>query len=130
MKCSCRYPKASARQRSWLNSSAPRREIVAEFGKWMSPRKHAWPFSEDSALASEHGTRFPIVQGPMAHVSDNPDFLGSMVQAGALPFMAMGNMPEGIAREGLALAREKTQGNFGVGLIGLEVNRAMLREPP
>jgi len=59
----------------------------------------------------------------MAHVSDNPDFLASMFQAGALPFMAMGNMPEGIAREGLALAREKTQGNFGVGLIGLEVNR-------
>ena len=61
-----------------------------------------------------------------------------MVQAGALPFMAMGNMPEGIAREGLALAREKTQGNFGVGLIGLEVNRAcyeshleiMKQDPP
>ena len=98
-------------------------EIVAEFGKWMSPRKQDWPFSTDSALASEHRTRFPIVQGPMAHVSDNPDFLGSMFQAGALPFMAMGNMPEGIAAEGLALAREKTQGNFGVGLIGLEVNR-------
>ena len=98
--------------------------IVTEFGKWMSPREHAWPFAAGSTLASEHGTRFPVVQGPMAHVSDNPDFLASMVQAGALPFMAMGNMPEGIAREGLALAREKTQGNFGVGLIGLEVNRS------
>src|SRR5208283_2593107 len=87
-------------------------EIVAEFGKWMSPRKQAWPFSAESALASEHGTRFPIVQGPMAHVSDNPDFLSSMFQAGALPFMAMGNMPEGIAAEGLALAREKTKGNL------------------
>ncbi|HTY25739.1 MAG TPA: SDR family NAD(P)-dependent oxidoreductase [Desulfomonilaceae bacterium] len=98
-------------------------EVIAAFGRATSLVNHAWPFAEESPLCLDHGTRFPIVQGPMAHVSDNPDFLAAVAHAGALPFMAMGNMPEGVAREGLALAREKTQGNFGVGLIGLEVNR-------
>ena len=59
----------------------------------------------------------------MAHVSDNPDFLSAVAQGGALPFLAMGNMPGPIAAEGMKLAAEKTGGKFGVGLIGLEVNR-------
>ena len=80
-------------------------------------------FCEGSSLCRDHGTRFPIVQGPMAHVSDNPGFLAAVAAGGALPFLAMGNMPGPIAREGIGLAGEKTNGRFGVGLIGLEVNK-------
>ncbi|HMK37470.1 MAG TPA: SDR family NAD(P)-dependent oxidoreductase [Desulfomonilaceae bacterium] len=97
--------------------------VVREFGTRMLHRKAVWPFNEDSAVCRDHKTRFPIVQGPMAHVSDNPDFLASVAAGGALPFLAMGNMPGPIAREGIVLAREKTGGRFGVGLIGLEINR-------
>ncbi len=97
--------------------------MVEEFGKRMSAARGAWPFGEDAPICRDHGTRFPIVQGPMAHVSDNPAFLAAVAAGGALPFMAMGNMPGPIAREGLQLAAEKTAGRFGVGLIGLEVNR-------
>jgi acyl transferase domain-containing protein/NAD(P)H-dependent flavin oxidoreductase YrpB (nitropropane dioxygenase family)/NAD(P)-dependent dehydrogenase (short-subunit alcohol dehydrogenase family)/phosphopantetheinyl transferase/acyl carrier protein len=97
--------------------------IVEEFGKRMSAARGAWPFGEDAPLCRDHGTRFPIVQGPMAHVSDNPAFLAAVAAGGALPFLAMGNMPGPIAEEGLQLAAEKTAGRFGVGLIGLEVNR-------
>ncbi len=82
-----------------------------------------WPFQEDSPLCREHGTRLPFVQGPMAHVSDNPDFLAAVGKHGALPFLAMGNMPAGIAKEAAARAWESTGGKFGVGLIGLEANR-------
>ena len=97
--------------------------IVAVFGQAMAGIGHAWPFCEGSSLCRDHGTRFPIVQGPMAHVSDNPNFLAAVAAGGALPFLAMGNMPGPIAREGIGLAGEKTNGRFGVGLIGLELNR-------
>ncbi|MBI4965598.1 MAG: SDR family NAD(P)-dependent oxidoreductase [Desulfomonile tiedjei] len=97
--------------------------ILAAFGRKMSEPVAVWPFGEDSEVCRGHGTRFPIVQGPMAHVSDNPDFLSAVAQAGALPFLAMGNMPGPIAREGMELAAAKNRGRFGVGLIGLEVNR-------
>lgn len=97
-------------------------DLIAEFGKRFSEAVWNWPFSADSAVCTDHETRFPIVQGPMAHVSDSPDFLAAVASGGALPFLAMGNMPGPIAREGIALAREKTGGKFGVGLIGLEIN--------
>ncbi len=97
--------------------------IVAAFGRATTEFGNEWPFHEGSSLCGDHGTRFPIVQGPMAHVSDNPNFLAAVAAGGALPFLAMGNMPGPIAREGIGLAKEKTGGRFGVGLIGLEVNR-------
>ncbi|MCA1959166.1 MAG: nitronate monooxygenase, partial [Desulfomonile sp.] len=97
--------------------------IVGAFGRRMGESRGEWPFHDDSNLAKHHGTRFPVVQGPMAHVSDNADFLAAVARGGALPFLAMGNMPAGIARDALRLAWEKTGGRFGVGLIGLEVNR-------
>ena len=97
--------------------------IISAFGRAMDGVGKNWPFCEGSPLCLDHGTRLPIVQGPMAHVSDNPDFLASVAAGGALPFLAMGNMPGPIAREGIGLAREKTDGRFGVGLIGLEVNK-------
>lgn len=99
------------------------RSIVEQFERSMCQPKGPWPFAADSPLCQDHGTRFPIVQGPMAHVSDNPDFLAKVLEGGALPFLALANMPKPIAAKGLELAREKTHGRFGVGLIGLEVNR-------
>ncbi|MFH0825918.1 MAG: beta-ketoacyl synthase N-terminal-like domain-containing protein, partial [Pseudomonadota bacterium] len=98
-------------------------EITAEFGARMSDSGMKWPFSEEAQLLRDHRTRYPIVQGPMAHVSDNPEFLAAVARNGALPFLAMGNMPRSIAEEGIRLAREKTDGWFGVGLIGLDVNQ-------
>jgi acyl transferase domain-containing protein/NAD(P)H-dependent flavin oxidoreductase YrpB (nitropropane dioxygenase family)/NAD(P)-dependent dehydrogenase (short-subunit alcohol dehydrogenase family)/phosphopantetheinyl transferase (holo-ACP synthase)/acyl carrier protein len=97
--------------------------IVQALADSMKRGLDRWPFVEGAPVTVAHGTRFPIVQGPMAHVSDNADFLAAMKSAGALPFLAMGNMPEGIARDAIQQAREKTGGTFGVGLIGLEVNR-------
>jgi len=97
--------------------------IVEAFGRRMNDSRGQWPFPDNSGVAQQHGTRLPVVQGPMAHVSDNADFLAAVERGGALPFLAMGNMPAGIAREALELARDKTGGRFGVGLIGLEVNR-------
>ncbi|MBI5569934.1 MAG: SDR family NAD(P)-dependent oxidoreductase [Desulfomonile tiedjei] len=112
-------------------------EIVAVFGRMMAGCTAHWPFVADSELCRKHRTRFPVVQGPMAHVSDNPHFLAAVAAGGALPFLAMGNMPAPIAAEAIRLAREQTGGNFGVGLIGLDINGkcyeahlALMRETP
>src|SRR5204863_473790 len=51
--------------------------------------KRLEPLAEGSPLARAHGTRFPIVQGPMTRVSDTPEFAARIAEAGALPFVAL-----------------------------------------
>ena len=41
---------------------------------------------EQGPLAQAHGTRYPIVQGPMTRVSDRADFAVAVAEGGALPF--------------------------------------------
>ena len=50
------------------------------------------PLAPDSALAKSHGTRYPIVQGPMTRVSDTAEFGAAVAEAGALPFLALALM--------------------------------------
>ena len=77
------------------------------------------PMRADSALAREHGTRYPIMQGPMANVSDNADFAAAVYAEGGLPFFAMGNLPANLADDMLAAGKEKVA-RFGAGMIGIE----------
>ncbi len=85
------------------------------------------PMRENSPLASEHGTRYPVIQGPMANISDNPDFAKAVYDHGGLPFFAMGNLPENLAETMIAGGKEKVP-RFGVGLIGIETfNRTIHR---
>src|SRR5262249_23632332 len=50
------------------------------------------PLAEGSALAQSHGTRYPIVQGPMTRVSDRAEFAAAVAEGGALPFLALALM--------------------------------------
>jgi acyl transferase domain-containing protein/NAD(P)H-dependent flavin oxidoreductase YrpB (nitropropane dioxygenase family)/NAD(P)-dependent dehydrogenase (short-subunit alcohol dehydrogenase family)/phosphopantetheinyl transferase (holo-ACP synthase) len=109
--------------RALVASHTGAKGVVGLFKEAMSGPAGPYAFHEGSGCARAQGTRFPIVQGPMAHVSDSPDFLGLVAKGGALPFLALGNMPPAIAAEALKAARTATDGRFGVGLIGLEVNR-------
>jgi len=77
------------------------------------------PMRADSPLAREHGTRYPIIQGPMANVSDNADFAAAVYAEGGLPFFALGNLPADLADTMLAAGKEKVQ-RFGAGMIGIE----------
>jgi 3-oxoacyl-(acyl-carrier-protein) synthase/NAD(P)H-dependent flavin oxidoreductase YrpB (nitropropane dioxygenase family) len=43
----------------------------------------------DAPLARAHGTRYPILQGPMTRVSDTPAFAEAVAAGGALPFLAL-----------------------------------------
>ncbi len=77
------------------------------------------PMRAESALAREHGTRYPIIQGPMANVSDNADFAAAVFAAGGLPFFALGNLPANLADDMLAAGQAKVE-RFGAGMIGIE----------
>jgi acyl transferase domain-containing protein/NAD(P)H-dependent flavin oxidoreductase YrpB (nitropropane dioxygenase family)/NAD(P)-dependent dehydrogenase (short-subunit alcohol dehydrogenase family)/acyl carrier protein len=81
--------------------------------------KKKYPLSRCSALAKELKTEFPILQGPMTHVSDCPEFLARVAQIGAVPFAALalskGERLEELMRETQEIVKGKT---WGVGILG------------
>ena len=46
-----------------------------------------------SMTAADMGTRFPIVQGAMSWITDNPEFAKAVADGGALPTVALGTLP-------------------------------------
>jgi len=77
------------------------------------------PLDEGSSLASAHGTRFPIVQGPMTRVSDTAAFALEVARGGGLPFLALALMRAGEVRRLLEETR-RVMGDrpWGVGILG------------
>jgi acyl transferase domain-containing protein/NAD(P)-dependent dehydrogenase (short-subunit alcohol dehydrogenase family) len=77
------------------------------------------PLGAGHGVAAAHGTRFPIVQGPMTRVSDVARFAQAVAEAGALPMLALALMrPEqvdALLAETTALLAGKP---WGVGLLG------------
>ncbi|GIJ25223.1 hypothetical protein Vqi01_03850 [Micromonospora qiuiae] len=96
------------------------------------------PLRADSPLARSHGTRFPLVQGPMTRVSDRTAFAAEVAEAGGLPFLALSLMrgPD------VAALLEQTRARlgdraWGVGILGFvppelreEQLAAILAAPP
>ncbi|MDR0490638.1 MAG: SDR family NAD(P)-dependent oxidoreductase [Oscillospiraceae bacterium] len=76
-------------------------------------------FSKGGAAAQALGTDYPIAQGPMARISDAPDFLRSVADGGALPFLAMSMMVGETAADTLRRAAEAMGDKpWGVGVLG------------
>jgi len=75
--------------------------------------------SAGSPLARKHGTRFPIVQGPMTRVSDTAPFAKAVAEAGGLPFLALSVMRKPQVHALLSNTRA-LMGDlpWGVGLLG------------
>ena len=70
-------------------------------------------------LAESHGTRYPIVQGPMTRVSDRAPFAAAVAEAGALPFLALALMRADEIRPLLQETAEQMAGRpWGVGILG------------
>jgi acyl transferase domain-containing protein/NAD(P)H-dependent flavin oxidoreductase YrpB (nitropropane dioxygenase family)/NAD(P)-dependent dehydrogenase (short-subunit alcohol dehydrogenase family) len=96
------------------------------------------PLAAESPLARSHGTRYPIVQGPMARVSDNPAFVEMVAQGGALPFVAAAWMRAAELEMVLENTGARLQDrSWGVGLLGflprevyLEQIQVILRHRP
>jgi len=77
------------------------------------------PLEEGAPLAQSHGTRYPIVQGPMTRVSDNAKFALRVAEEGALPFLSLavmrGSQVTPLLEETRDLLGERP---WGVGILG------------
>lgn len=77
---------------------------------------------KDSPFAQAFGIKYPISQGPMGRVSDVPEFVNEVAQAGALPFLSISNMTGEALNSTLTktadLLGDKT---WGVCLIGFNM---------
>jgi acyl transferase domain-containing protein/NAD(P)H-dependent flavin oxidoreductase YrpB (nitropropane dioxygenase family) len=85
-----------------------------------------------AALAQAHGTRYPILQGPMTRVSDTTAFAMAVANSGALPFLALALMP-GPEVNALLTETSRALGHrpWGVGILGFvppELRKAQLAE--
>jgi NAD(P)H-dependent flavin oxidoreductase YrpB (nitropropane dioxygenase family)/3-oxoacyl-(acyl-carrier-protein) synthase len=75
--------------------------------------------SDGSPLAKSHGTRHPLVQGPMARVSDNATFVSAVARHNALPFVAAAWMRPNELDMLLRETKKLVAGMpWGVGLLG------------
>jgi acyl transferase domain-containing protein/NAD(P)H-dependent flavin oxidoreductase YrpB (nitropropane dioxygenase family)/NAD(P)-dependent dehydrogenase (short-subunit alcohol dehydrogenase family)/acyl carrier protein len=77
------------------------------------------PLAEGSPLAQRHGTRYPIVQGPMTRVSDTAAFAESVAANGALPFLALALLRRDDTEKLLRQTSERLAGRpWGAGILG------------
>ncbi|MEC4982591.1 MAG: SDR family NAD(P)-dependent oxidoreductase [Oscillatoria sp. PMC 1068.18] len=77
------------------------------------------PLQANSPLAVSHGTKYPIMQGPMTRVSDVAEFANAVSQAGALPMLALALMRKEQVKSLLYKAKDLI-GNraWGIGILG------------
>ena len=81
--------------------------------------KKARSIAPDSPLARSHGTRYPIVQGPMTRVSDTADFALEVANAGGLPFLALALMRGSEVSALMEQCRSRLEKRpWGVGILG------------
>jgi NAD(P)H-dependent flavin oxidoreductase YrpB (nitropropane dioxygenase family) len=85
------------------------------------------PVIEHSPFARNQNTRLPLIQGPMANISDNPEFAAQVLAAGALPFFAVGSLPASLADKMLSKGKERVP-NCGAGLVGIEAFNPMVHK--
>lgn len=82
-----------------------------------------WPFEEGSEFAKSLEINLPIIQGPMANITDKTDFAIKVAEEGALPVLAMGGLLKEEVEELFAEFNSKfpKNQNYAGGIIGLEV---------
>ena len=94
-------------------------EVERAIDESLADARRVRPLAGGSPLAESHGTRYPIVQGPMTRVSDRAAFAGAVAGAGGLPFLALALMRGGDLSGLLREARATLDGKpWGVGLLG------------
>jgi NAD(P)H-dependent flavin oxidoreductase YrpB (nitropropane dioxygenase family) len=77
----------------------------------------------DAPLAKSHGTKYPILQGPMTRVSDTAAFADSVAAGGALPFLALALLRKAETDKLLAETKAKLGAKpWGVGILGFVPN--------
>jgi acyl transferase domain-containing protein/NAD(P)H-dependent flavin oxidoreductase YrpB (nitropropane dioxygenase family)/NAD(P)-dependent dehydrogenase (short-subunit alcohol dehydrogenase family) len=81
--------------------------------------KSAPVISENSEFANDLGIKYPIIQGPMARISDTPQFINDIAGQGAMPFLALSLMRGESCRNLLKETSQLLDGKpWGVGILG------------
>ncbi|NHK31684.1 MAG: acyltransferase domain-containing protein [Asgard group archaeon] len=98
--------------------------LHTQIEKQITQAMSTFPFKENNDTAKHLGTRYPIVQGPMANISENPQFAKKVSDSGALPFLALGslfkNQTRNLIKETSKILQKQP---YGCGIIGLEANK-------
>ncbi|MDH6306519.1 acyl transferase domain-containing protein/NAD(P)H-dependent flavin oxidoreductase YrpB (nitropropane dioxygenase family)/NAD(P)-dependent dehydrogenase (short-subunit alcohol dehydrogenase family)/acyl carrier protein [Parabacteroides sp. PF5-5] len=83
---------------------------------------------ENSEFAKDLGVKYPITQGPMARISDTPEFISNVADEGAMPFLALSLMTGEPCRNLLKETSERLKDRpWGVGILGF-ISPQMLEE--
>jgi acyl transferase domain-containing protein/NAD(P)H-dependent flavin oxidoreductase YrpB (nitropropane dioxygenase family) len=81
--------------------------------------QHLAAIRKEAPFATDLGVTYPVIQGPMARVSDVPAFLSDVADGGALPFLAMGMAGGEESAQMLKASHEALDGRpWGVGILG------------
>ncbi|MGE3818630.1 MAG: SDR family NAD(P)-dependent oxidoreductase [Isosphaeraceae bacterium] len=106
--------------------------VDAAIDEGLAAARRFVPLAEGSLLAQSHGTRYPIVQGPMTRVSDRAGFARSVATEGALPLLALAMMRRDEVNRTLTEVEDALEGRpWGVGLLGFlptELREEQIRE--
>ncbi|MDR0308503.1 MAG: SDR family NAD(P)-dependent oxidoreductase, partial [Coriobacteriales bacterium] len=95
------------------------RALKQAFASHIKQARIADAFASENKTARYLGTKYPITQGPMARISDEPAFLRSVSDAGALPFLALSMMTGKPASDILSETAAAMEGKpWGVGILG------------
>jgi acyl transferase domain-containing protein/NAD(P)H-dependent flavin oxidoreductase YrpB (nitropropane dioxygenase family)/NAD(P)-dependent dehydrogenase (short-subunit alcohol dehydrogenase family)/acyl carrier protein len=93
--------------------------LVKQVDDHLETARRVNPLAEGSHLAQRHGTRYPIVQGPMTRVSDTAAFAESVAVNGALPFLALALLRRQDTEKLLRETSERLAGRpWGAGMLG------------
>lgn len=95
------------------------RAIVEAADRSLALAAERQPLAPDAPLARSHGTRYPIVQGPMTRVSDRVDFAAAVAANGGLPLIALALMRGPEVEKLLVESRQALAGqSWGIGILG------------
>jgi acyl transferase domain-containing protein/NAD(P)H-dependent flavin oxidoreductase YrpB (nitropropane dioxygenase family)/acyl carrier protein len=95
------------------------RGIAEQAAKQAETARRLRPLAEGGPLAKSHGTRYPILQGPMTRVSDTAAFAEAVAVGGGLPFLALALSRKPEVEKLLAETRLRLGGRpWGVGILG------------
>ena len=89
-------------------------------------------------VAAVHGLRYPVAQGPMTRVSDQPEFALAVAEAGGLPFLALallnGEQARDLLRRTADLLGDRPWGAGILGFVPADLRErqlaALLETPP
>ena len=117
--------------KDFVKDSTSLKEIISGFFKIIGENLNFIdafdPIKPGSPFAKDQGTKFPLIQGPMANISDNADFANKVLEQGALPFFAVGSLPEQLADNMLKDGAKKVN-VFGAGLVGIEAFNPIVKK--